>query len=160
MLGSPVARLMLGLIRFYQRFVSPALPPTCRFYPSCSAYAATAIGTHGSLRGGWLAVRRLARCHPWHSGGFDPVPPVKLPLAQRREPDAHPGSSDLVDTGAVDTAPSDACTSNASQHFLSDAHPVVTTRDAVSAQSVTDEISGPAARPAAAEAPIPRSTAA
>ena len=160
MLGSPVARLMLGMIRFYQRFVSPALPPTCRFYPSCSAYAATAIGTHGPLRGGWLAVRRLARCHPWHAGGFDPVPPGKLVVDQRGEPDAHPGSSDLVDTGAVDTAPSDAFMSDTSPHFLSDAHPVVTICHAVSAQSVTDEISGPAARPAAAEAPIPRSTAA
>lgn len=68
-------RLLLVLpIRGYQRFISPALPPSCRFTPSCSAYAVEAITRHGALRGSWLAARRLARCHPFHPGGVDPVP--------------------------------------------------------------------------------------
>jgi uncharacterized protein len=71
--GTP-GRLLALLIRGYQRIVSPALPPSCRFHPSCSQYALEAVTRHGALRGGWLAVRRLARCHPFHPGGFDPVP--------------------------------------------------------------------------------------
>ena len=61
-------------IKGYQRFVSPLLRAGCRFHPSCSHYAYEAIDTHGLLRGGWLAVKRISRCHPFHSGGFDPVP--------------------------------------------------------------------------------------
>jgi putative membrane protein insertion efficiency factor len=61
-------------IRGYQRFISPALPPSCRFTPSCSTYAVEAITRHGVLRGSWLAARRLVRCHPFHPGGVDPVP--------------------------------------------------------------------------------------
>jgi putative membrane protein insertion efficiency factor len=67
-------RLLALLIRGYQRALSPLLPPSCRFHPSCSQYALEAIGRHGALKGTWLAVRRLARCHPFHPGGFDPVP--------------------------------------------------------------------------------------
>jgi len=66
--------ILATLIRGYQRLLSPLLPPSCRFYPSCSQYALEAVTRHGALRGGWLAVRRLARCHPFHPGGFDPVP--------------------------------------------------------------------------------------
>ena len=62
------------LIRAYQLGISPLLGAHCRFYPSCSQYALEAVSTHGSLRGGWLAIRRLARCHPFHDGGYDPVP--------------------------------------------------------------------------------------
>ena len=69
-----VRRLLVAVIRLYQRFVSPGLPAACRFHPSCSAYAATAIERHGPLRGVWLAARRLSRCHPFHPGGIDPVP--------------------------------------------------------------------------------------
>ncbi|MEI6224369.1 MAG: membrane protein insertion efficiency factor YidD [Deltaproteobacteria bacterium] len=65
---------LVGLVRVYQRLVSPLLPPACRFYPSCSAYAVTALTRHGAVRGSWLAARRLARCHPFHPGGIDPVP--------------------------------------------------------------------------------------
>ncbi len=71
----PVRRALLGAIRFYSRAISPALPPRCRFYPTCSAYAAEAIERHGAARGTWLAVRRLAKCAPWHRGGVDLVPP-------------------------------------------------------------------------------------
>jgi putative membrane protein insertion efficiency factor len=64
----------LGLIRAYQLVISPLLPPACRFYPSCSNYAATAVREHGVVRGSWLALSRLARCNPWHPGGVDFVP--------------------------------------------------------------------------------------
>ncbi|MGN6392699.1 MAG: membrane protein insertion efficiency factor YidD [Gemmatimonadales bacterium] len=67
-------RLLALMIRGYQRFVSPALPPSCRFYPSCSQYALEAITRHGAVKGTWLATRRLVRCHPFNPGGFDPVP--------------------------------------------------------------------------------------
>jgi hypothetical protein len=65
-------------IRAYRRFISPALPHSCRFYPSCSQYAIGAIETHGVLRGGWLALRRLLRCQPLHPGGYDPVPQKRV----------------------------------------------------------------------------------
>ena len=70
-----VGRLLVAPIRLYQLVLSPLLGPRCRFYPSCSAYAVEALTTHGPLRGSWLAVRRLLRCHPWNPGGLDPVPP-------------------------------------------------------------------------------------
>lgn len=65
---------MLALIRVYQYLFRPLLGNNCRFYPSCSDYAREAIERHGALSGGWLAVRRILRCHPYHPGGFDPVP--------------------------------------------------------------------------------------
>lgn len=67
-------RVVLALIQFYRLWISPALPPSCRFYPSCSEYTYQAIDKYGLRRGGWLGLRRLSRCHPWHPGGFDPVP--------------------------------------------------------------------------------------
>lgn len=65
---------LVALVRAYQLLVSPLLPPSCRFHPSCSAYAAEALRRHGAARGSWLAAKRLARCHPFCEGGIDPVP--------------------------------------------------------------------------------------
>jgi hypothetical protein len=66
--------LLLGLLRLYQYALRPMLGANCRFYPSCSDYAREAIERHGAARGVWLAARRLGRCHPYHAGGYDPVP--------------------------------------------------------------------------------------
>lgn len=71
-------KLVLQLfIRFYRRWLSPLKPPTCRFYPTCSQYALEAIEIHGALKGSWLSVKRICKCHPFHPGGLDPVPPRK-----------------------------------------------------------------------------------
>ena len=67
-------QLLIAFVRGYQVAISPLLPPACRYYPSCSAYAVEALERHGAVRGGWLAARRLARCHPFRPGGYDPVP--------------------------------------------------------------------------------------
>lgn len=67
-------RILLWLIRFYQRRISPGLPPSCRFVPTCSEYARQAIEKYGALKGTYLAVRRQLKCHPFHPGGYDPVP--------------------------------------------------------------------------------------
>lgn len=69
--------VLLGLLHLYRTVISPLTGPTCRYYPSCSHYALVAVQRHGAARGGWLAVRRLARCHPWTPGGVDDVPPVR-----------------------------------------------------------------------------------
>lgn len=74
-----VTELLLGLIWLYQRLLSPLLGPSCRFEPTCSAYAKACLSTHGPLRGSWLAVKRIARCHPFHPGGYDPPPSLGPP---------------------------------------------------------------------------------
>ncbi len=71
---SPVALLLRAPIWAYRALVSPFFAPSCRYLPTCSEYAAEAVAKHGAARGGWLAVRRLARCHPWGGSGLDPVP--------------------------------------------------------------------------------------
>lgn len=73
------ARLLIGVVRVYRYAISPLLGPVCRFSPSCSAYAIEALAAHGPLRGSWLATRRIGRCHPFHPGGYDPVPPPEPP---------------------------------------------------------------------------------
>jgi uncharacterized protein len=69
--------IALGIIRFYKRFISPALPDSCRFEPSCSSYTYEAIEIHGFFKGSWLGAKRISRCHPLNPGGYDPVPPKK-----------------------------------------------------------------------------------
>jgi hypothetical protein len=75
----PLQPVFSTVIRGYQRYLSPFLGSHCRFFPTCSAYALEAIQTHGTARGIALGLRRIARCHPWHPGGFDPVPPRSGP---------------------------------------------------------------------------------
>ncbi len=69
-----IRALLLLAVRAYRRLIAPGLPAACRFYPSCSAYAETALLRHGAAKGAWLSTRRLLRCHPFHPGGIDPVP--------------------------------------------------------------------------------------
>lgn len=87
---SALAAVMLGVIWVYRRGISPLLPPRCRYYPTCSQYAAEAITLHGPFKGGWLALKRILRCHPLHAGGVDPVPPRKG--CQHSHPDETPTS--------------------------------------------------------------------
>lgn len=69
--------ILLWGIRFYQKHISPLFPPACRFYPTCSHYTYQAIERYGVWRGGWMGVKRIARCHPFHPGGYDPVPELE-----------------------------------------------------------------------------------
>ena len=73
----PVRYLLIGFLRAYRLLISPLYGQVCRYHPSCSAYALEAVTQHGSVRGSWLAARRLTRCHPWAAGGYDPVPPSR-----------------------------------------------------------------------------------
>jgi len=66
--------ILIGLLRMYKKFISPMLPNSCRFHPTCSVYAMEALEKHGALMGTWLAIKRVLKCHPFHKGGFDPVP--------------------------------------------------------------------------------------
>lgn len=83
-----IKRTLVGLVRVYQRWISPALPPACRYAPTCSNYMIEAIDVHGPIRGVWLGTRRICRCHPWGGHGWDPVPPrgpaKDLPTGERR----------------------------------------------------------------------------
>ncbi|AJR18877.1 membrane protein insertion efficiency factor YidD [Pimelobacter simplex] len=88
--------LLIGLVRGYQLVVSPFLGPSCRYYPSCSAYAVEALRVHGAIKGTWLAIRRLLRCHPWAPGGVDHVPPRRTR-----------GSSPADDTAAANESESE-----------------------------------------------------
>ncbi len=82
-----LAQPLIAAVKAYQLLISPLSPPSCRFYPSCSAYAVTALTRYGPLKGTWLALRRLVRCHPWNPGGVDHVPEKAAP---HRVPEAHP----------------------------------------------------------------------
>lgn len=96
--AGPLARLLLTVVAGYRRWVSPALGPRCRFAPSCSAYAAEALSAHGAGRGSWLTLRRVARCHPFHPGGHDPVPPAVPTGGDQRDGASDRGSD--CDNGA------------------------------------------------------------
>jgi putative membrane protein insertion efficiency factor len=72
--GGKMRRIMISLIKLYQTILSPFVGQHCRFYPSCSSYALEALEKHGAMRGLWLSIKRVSRCHPWHEGGVDPVP--------------------------------------------------------------------------------------
>jgi putative membrane protein insertion efficiency factor len=89
----PVRAALLGAVRFYQRAISPTRPPRCRFVPTCSDYALEAVERHGAARGGWLAVRRLAKCAPWHPGGVDLVPEGLGPGPGGRRHSGRPGTA-------------------------------------------------------------------
>ena len=69
--------LLIGIVHLYQRVVSPWMPDSCRFKPTCSAYSIEALQKHGAVKGGWLTIKRISRCHPWGDGGYDPVPEQK-----------------------------------------------------------------------------------
>lgn len=85
-----VAKVLMGLVRFYRAAISPWTLPSCRYHPTCSAYALEALERHGAVRGSWLAVRRIGRCHPWGGSGYDPVPGVRdlpgCPSADQERP--------------------------------------------------------------------------
>jgi hypothetical protein len=101
-------RALLGVVGFYQRAVSPVLPPRCRFVPTCSAYAVEAIELHGAGRGSWLAVRRLAKCAPWHPGGVDLVPDRRTPTdgTDRVDPDGvGPGTAEPTHSSCTPAPP-------------------------------------------------------
>ncbi len=77
--------VLIAILKGYRFLISPMYGQVCRYHPSCSAYALDAVTTHGSLRGSWLAARRLGRCHPWAAGGYDPVPPTRESLVINEE---------------------------------------------------------------------------
>ena len=112
MTRAPLRRALLGAVRFYSHAISPALPARCRFYPTCSAYAAEAIERHGAGRGTWLALRRLAKCAPWHPGGVDLVPPARSGTSgpDRASSTATPDDPD-ADPRPTPTAPPAPCRS-------------------------------------------------
>ena len=99
------ARALLAAVRFYQRAISPVLPPRCRFEPSCSAYAAEALEVHGAARGTWLAVKRLAKCAPWHPGGLDLVPARRTPPQDGGTVEGPHSSSTSAQSSAAPAAP-------------------------------------------------------
>lgn len=88
-------RVLIGLVKGYRLLISPMLPPSCRFYPTCSEYAVEALSKHGALKGGWLTLRRLGRCHPFCAGGVDPVPETSSePGCSRCQPESEASRAD------------------------------------------------------------------
>lgn len=111
--GQALAVPLLVLVRAYQVLISPLTPPSCRFFPCCSSYAVTALGQFGPLRGSWLVVRRLLRCHPWNPGGTDHVPhregatsaSALSQFSSHSSECAHPAPDDLIVTASAHTTP-------------------------------------------------------
>lgn len=77
MLNRLLSRILIGLVEFYRKFISPLTPASCRYTPTCSSYMIEAIKVHGALKGGWMGLKRIASCNPWGGCGYDPVPPAK-----------------------------------------------------------------------------------
>lgn len=100
--GRVAALPLIGLIRFYQLVISPLTPPTCRYYPSCSSYALTAIQRFGPLKGTWLAARRLLRCHPWTPGGVDHVPERARPASSASATTAYESAASAATDSRTD----------------------------------------------------------
>lgn len=102
-----LSKVLIAPIRLYQRWISPAFPPTCRFYPSCSAYAVRALEIHGPVIGLYLAIRRLLRCHPWTPGGIDQVPPKgkwsSTPTPYDPDEDQNQSNRTISDTTSFET---------------------------------------------------------
>ncbi|MFC7451750.1 membrane protein insertion efficiency factor YidD [Insolitispirillum peregrinum] len=104
--------IVRGLIRGYQLLLSPVLPPSCRYTPTCSTYALQALERHGLVRGGWLAIRRIGRCHPWGGSGYDPVPDCGTQMsadAPAPAPPPPPAGSDAPLTGAETPSSTHRC---------------------------------------------------
>jgi putative membrane protein insertion efficiency factor len=101
-LNQVLAAPLVLAVRLYQRFISPLSPPSCRFYPSCSAYAVTALTRFGPIKGTWLAIRRVGRCHPWNPGGVDPVPLTWATRNDIRPEDFRPADLDADAAPDVD----------------------------------------------------------
>ena len=78
-------KILILLIRFYQKFISPMFPAKCRFYPTCSQYTLEAIKEHGTIKGTYLGIKRISKCHPFHEGGYDPVPKRKIKNSEEKE---------------------------------------------------------------------------
>ena len=78
-------KILILLIRFYQKFISPMFPAKCRFYPTCSQYMLEAIKEHGAIKGTYLGIKRISKCHPFHEGGYDPVPKRKIKNSEEKE---------------------------------------------------------------------------
>ncbi|WP_123669627.1 membrane protein insertion efficiency factor YidD [Actinocorallia herbida] len=89
----PVAWVLIAFVRVYRKVISPMLPPTCRFAPSCSAYGLEALQVHGAFYGTWLIIRRIARCHPFHPGGYDPVPAPRATKGSGLDSGRAPGTA-------------------------------------------------------------------
>ena len=94
--------LLIGLLKLYRLVVSPLYGNVCRYYPSCSAYALRSVEVHGAVRGSWLAIRRLLRCHPWAAGGYDPVPGTPEFEAEQRERAGKASEAATMDTPGQD----------------------------------------------------------
>ena len=90
LINRALTALLIALVRFYQLFISPVMGSNCRFYPTCSGYMIEAIQTHGALKGLWLGIRRILRCHPYSDGGLDPVPEPKC--CRHHAVSSHPDS--------------------------------------------------------------------
>ena len=99
---SLLAGFFTGVVKFYQYFLSPLLGPNCRYQPTCSAYALEAIAAHGALKGGWLAIRRIGRCHPFGGFGYDPVPKSVGADAETTQDDHKGGSTDEAGSCSCD----------------------------------------------------------